>query len=70
MLVPEENGVLRVLAPASILVDGHFGVRLKRKFGDVFVWKQTNLPVTAERLANLEAFRKDLTEILSSPETI
>lgn len=70
VLAPVENGALRVLAPPSILVDGHFGVRLKRKFGDVFVWKQTELAATAERLADLEVFRKDLTEILSLPATI
>src|SRR5271163_1997694 len=70
VLAPVGNGALRVLAPASMLVDEHFGDRLKRKFGDVFVWKQTELPATPERLADLEAFRKDLAEILSLPATI
>lgn len=43
------------------------GVRLKRGAGEVFVWKKKEIPATAERLAELEAFRKDLTELLELP---
>src|ERR1700684_865141 len=55
-LAPGPTGGLKVLAPATYLVDGKFGVRLKRRNGEVFVWKKTELPATPERLKELEAF--------------
>ncbi len=70
VLAPMENGGLRVLAPPSYLIDGHFAVRLKRPSGDVFVWKQTELVATPERLTELDAFRNELNEILELPATI
>jgi hypothetical protein len=70
VLAPVDNGGLRVLAPPSYLIDGHFAVRLKRASGDVFVWKQTELEATPERLAELDQFRGDLDEILETPATI
>ncbi len=70
VLAPVENGVLKVLAPPSILIDGHFGVRLKRPAGDVFVWKQTELPATPELLWELDTFRRELNEILELPAAI
>lgn len=66
-LAPVPNGGLKVLAPASYLVDGKFGVRLRRGNGQVFVWKKTELPATPERLQELEAFRRELSEILELP---
>jgi hypothetical protein len=66
-LAPVPNGGLKVLAPASYLVDGRFGVRLKRGNGEVFVWKKTELPATPERLRELETFRRELNEILELP---
>ena len=66
-LAPVPNGGLKVLAPAAYLVDGKLGVRLKRGNSEVFVWKKTELPATAERLKELEAFRKELSEILELP---
>jgi hypothetical protein len=70
VLAPVDNGGLRVLAPASYLIDGHFAVKLKRNRGAVFVWKQTELEATPERLAELDQFRADLNEILETPATI
>jgi hypothetical protein len=66
LLAPVENGGLRLLAPATVLVDGNLGVRLKKSNGDVFVWKQKELPATEERLQELEAFRAELVGILES----
>jgi hypothetical protein len=66
-LAPVPNGGLKVLAPASYLVNGRFGVRLKRGNGEVFVWKKTELPATPERLRELETFRRELNEILELP---
>ena len=37
VLAPVENGGLRLLAPATVMVDGNLSVRLKRAAGDVFV---------------------------------
>jgi hypothetical protein len=64
MFAPVENGGLKLLAPVSFLVNGNFGVRLKRKDGDVFVWKKDELPATEERLVELEKVREELKEIV------
>jgi hypothetical protein len=64
VLAPAPNGGLKVLAPASYLVDGNFGVRVKRGNGEVFVWKRVEIAATAERLEELAAFRRELMEIL------
>lgn len=64
VLAPVPNGGLRVLAPASYLVDGNFGVRLTRGNGEVFVWKKSEIAATPERLEELAGFRRELMEIL------
>lgn len=64
VLAPAANGGLQVLAPPSYLVDGNFGVRVKRGGGDTFVWKKTELAATPERLLELETFRLELTKII------
>src|SRR3984885_13255596 len=64
VLAPVPNGGLKVLAPASYLVDGNFGVKLKRGSGEVLVWKKSEIPATPERLEGLAAFRRELMEIL------
>jgi hypothetical protein len=69
VLAPVPNGGLKVLAPASYLVDGNFGVRLKRGNGEVFVWKKSEIPATRERLEELAAFRKEVMDILELPPT-
>jgi hypothetical protein len=66
LLAPVVNGGLRLLAAPTFLVDGNLSVRLKKKTGDVFVWKKTELEATAERLKELEAFREELGEILGA----
>lgn len=60
-----DGGGLKILAPASFLVDGKFGVRVKRETKDVFVFKQSELEATPERLAELAEFQKTLNEILA-----
>jgi hypothetical protein len=70
VLAPVENGGFKIIAPPSVLIDGHFGVRLKRASGDVFVWKQIQVPATAERLSELEIFSRELNEILETPSPI
>ena len=68
-LAPVANGGLKLLAPATYLVDGNFSVKLKRGPGEVFVWKKREVEATPERLDELEAFRTELQGILeSAPE--
>jgi hypothetical protein len=69
VLSPVPNSGLKLLAPPSYLVDGNLSVRLKRGASEVFVWKKTELPVTPERLQELELFRQELTDLLKLPET-
>jgi hypothetical protein len=69
VLAPVPDGGLRLLAPATYLVDGNLSVRLKRGDGEVFVWKKNELAATPERLKELETFRMELGEILDLPAT-
>jgi hypothetical protein len=64
VLKPVENDRLQLLAPATVLVDGNLSVKLKRKSGDVFVWKQQEVAATEERLRELGKFREELEGIL------
>lgn len=66
-LAPVPNGGLKLLAPASYLVDGNFSVKLKRGSGEVFVWKKREVEATPERVRELESFRTELQEIVESP---
>jgi hypothetical protein len=66
LLAPVENGGLKLLAPVTVMVDGNLGVRLKKPSGDVFVWKKTEVPATADRLNQLEKFRLELVSILET----
>jgi hypothetical protein len=67
VLAPVENGGLRLLAPATFLVEGNLSVRLKKPLGDAFVWKKKEIPATPERLNQLEEFRVALAAILEMP---
>jgi len=64
VLAPVANGGLRLLAPATLMVDGNLSVQLRRTAGDVFVWKKKEVSATPERLKELEAFRTELVGIL------
>jgi hypothetical protein len=67
VLAPVPNGGIKLLAPPSYLVDGNLSVRLKRGSGEVFVWKKKEVEATVEKSGELEAFRRELTEILELP---
>jgi hypothetical protein len=69
VLFPVSNAGLKLLAPASFIINGNLSVRLKRANGDVFLWKGTELAATPERLSELDSFRRDLTEILDASVT-
>jgi len=64
VLAPVPDGGLKLLASPSYLVAGNMSVRLKRGAGEVFVWKNTELNATPERLEELNSFRRELTDIL------
>lgn len=64
VLTPVPNGGLRLLAPPTYLIDGNLGVKLRKGNREVFVWKKKEMDATAERLQELEAFRRELTSIL------
>ena len=66
VLAPVENGGLRLLAPATVMVDGNLSVKLRRGGGEVFVWKQKEVAATEERLRELEKFRTELVGVLES----
>jgi hypothetical protein len=66
VLAPVAHGGLRLLAPPTLLVDGNLSVRLKRKSGDVFVWKKAEMQATKEKLEELNAFRDELAEIVGT----
>jgi hypothetical protein len=67
-LSPVPSGGLKLLAPASYLVDGNFSVKLKRGTGEVFAWKKREVEATPEKVRELELFRTELQEILDSPQ--
>jgi len=66
VLAPVENGGLRLLAPATMMVEGNLSVKLKRRNGEVFVWKQKEVAATEDRLRELEKFREELVGVLQS----
>lgn len=68
LLSPIPNGGLKLLASPSYLVNGNLSVRLRRGDGEVFVWKKTELAATPGRLAELDSFRRELLEVLETPE--
>ena len=65
VLTPVDGGGLKILAPASFLVDGKFGVRVKRGEREAFVFKQKEIEATPERLEELAEFQAILSEILA-----
>lgn len=69
VLTPVQSSGLKLLAPPSYLVAGSLSVRVKRGVAEIFVWKKTELPATAERLEELETFRRELMEILELSQT-
>lgn len=68
LLSPVPNGGLKLLASPSYLVNGNLSVRLRRGDGEVFVWKKTELAATPERLAELDSFRREVSELLEVSE--
>ena len=66
MLAPLENGGMRLLAAPTYLVNGNLSVKLRRGKREVFVWKNSEVEATTERVTELENFRRDLSVILEA----
>ena len=64
VLAPVPNDGLKVLAPPSYVVAGNLSVKLKRRSGEVFVWKKNEVEATPERLEELAVFKRELMQIL------
>ena len=69
LLAPVANAGLRLLASPTYIVDGNLSVKLKRRNGEVFVWKKNELEATPERLTELAVFRQELTDLLEKAFT-
>src|SRR5438132_14078866 len=64
VLAAVPGGGIMLLAAPSYLLEGNLSVKLKRSSGEVFVWKQKEMEATLERLKELEAFRRELSELV------
>jgi hypothetical protein len=64
LLAPVANGGLRLQAAPTYLVGGNLSARIRRGGREVFVWKQKEIEVTADRNAELDTFRRDLAQLL------
>lgn len=64
LLAPEGDARMRLFGEPSYLVDGQLSVRVVRGTQEVYVWKRRELAVTVERAAEVEAFRRELLELL------
>src|SRR6516225_3748759 len=58
VLAPVENGGLRLLAPATVMVDGNLSVKLKKGDSEVFAAEQKDVRATEKRRTELQSFRE------------
>jgi hypothetical protein len=64
LLAPVAAGGFQLHGQPTYLIGGNFSVRVTREGRDWFVWKKEKLEVTMERLAELESFSVQLSEVL------
>ena len=64
LLGPVPGGGLRLFGEACYLVEGKFSVRVTRGGRQWFVWKNTQIEATSERLADLQQFSEELGNLL------
>lgn len=67
LLKPTPEGTLSLAAPPSFMIGSNLSVRIIRDGRNWFVWKKTELEVTAERQAELDTFTTLLDSILRPP---
>lgn len=68
LVEPVAAGGFKLLGLPTILMGGNFSVRVTKDGRDWFVWKQERLEATAERVAELNAFAKDLEREIASKQ--
>ena len=66
LLTPVANAGLALLAAPTLLIDGNLSVKLRKKDGDVFVWKKHEVAASPQRVQELEEFRHELASILDA----
>lgn len=67
LLKPTPEGTLRLAAPPSFMIGNNLSVRITRNGKNWFVWKKTELEVTAERQADLDRFTARINALLQPP---
>lgn len=65
LLAPIPQGGMRFLGEPCWMVGGNLSVRVRKDSHDLFVWKKQEVEATAQRLAELADFRRDLEKLLS-----
>ena len=64
LLMPIPDGGMKLLGDPCWLVNGNLSVRVQRGGVELFVWKKEEIEATAERLAEVSVFRRELEDIL------
>ena len=68
LLEPEEGNGLRLVTPASYMLEGNFSVRIHRDGREWFVWKSRQIEATPDRLQEVARFSSDLSALLAPLE--
>jgi len=65
LLTPVLNDGMRLLGDPCWILDGNLSVRVQKNGIDLFAWKKQEIQATAELLAEVAAFRKELEDLLT-----
>ncbi len=66
LLMPVANGGMRLLCDPCWLVNGNLSVRVRKNGLEFFVWKKQEVEATAERLADVASFRREVEDLLTT----
>jgi hypothetical protein len=66
LLTPVLNGGMRLLGDPCWMVNGNLSVRVVRDDREWFVWKKQEVEATAERVADVAEFRRELEDLLAA----
>lgn len=66
LLAPVPQGGMRFFGEPCWMVGDNLSVRARRDSRDLFAWKKQEVEATAERLAALADFRRDLEKLLAA----
>jgi hypothetical protein len=65
LLMPVANNGMKLLGDPCWLVNGNLSVRVQRGGVEFFVWKKQEVEATADRLAEVTSFRRELEDLLT-----